>query len=413
MAIITVLEEFDEVLDEGFEEKLEAVEESLNDTSNEVIAANEEINNKISAICVALEAYDDLSNKRISFDQFRYSVFAAESAIYGRVNPSEIFANEAAVLDRLASSISELGHALKVSFSKTADYLQYAYSWFSMQRGATNSLRSKLSRAAGDRVNIRIGINKYMRFGENQNIVRDMSEYNTQYRTMAATMTPFTHSIAELAEDDLFSGLKLFKEGVAGDPEKWFADRFYSVEGHLKKAMSGIGQYATKRDRKYTEYQSPVMLGLSSIAIRLPEKALYRSGAYEDLYGAHRYFYAYVDRKVKIKFSTLLDGSTNLEVKKADALKNLDESLRLIEGALKLTSLAARFSDVGAGINGSLWIHSKRKREEGFSTDVFESMMFYRRISALIYDSVSSAYNFSMGNIKQMNRIASKMVDKL
>lgn len=35
------------------------------------------------------------------------------------------------------------------------------------------------------------------------------------------------------------------------------------------------------------------------------------------------------------------------------------------------------------------------------------------RISAIIYDTVSSGYNFSLGNIKKANEISSNYVDKL
>ena len=413
MAIITAMEELREDLDLS-EDDIENIEANIADISDEIVVANEQIDNQMNSLRIAVEAYDDFSNKRISFDQMRYSVFAAESALNGGIGDNSlVFANEAVLLDRMTSAISNLMAAIKVSLSKVMDYFQYAFSWFSVQRGKINSLKSQLSQSSGDRAEISIGVNKYMRYGENQSVVRNMNEYNSAYREMCSIMAPFNSAIAELAEDDLFSSMKLVKEGLLGDPEKWFKDRFYSIEGHLQKAISGVSGHVSKRDRKYTEYQSPVLLGLSAVVVRMPEKSQYRSGEYEDMYGVHRYFYAYVDRKVKVKFSTILDGSIDLEVRKGDLIKNLDESLKLVEGALKLASMAARWSNVGSAYDGSAWIMSKRKQEEGFNSDFFETMMFYRRICAMIYDSVSSAYNFSMGNIKQMNRIADKVVAKL
>jgi len=415
MAVTIVYEGIDGVdfSEDSGDEDIIAIEEKFSDAETEFKSANDEIENKASALMVAVEALDDYNNKRIDFQQFRYSVFAAEAAAYGDVAmASPAIATEAAVFDRMAGAINELALAIKVGFSKSLDYLQYSYSLFTLQRGKVNSLLSKLQRASSETVNIKVGVNKYMRFGENQNVVRDMKEYNSEYRKMAEAMTPFTHAIADLTEEDLFSGLRVLKEGLIGDPEKAFIDKFHSIQGHLKSAMAGISGFKTTHNKKFVEYSSPVLLGLSGILVRMPEPSTYRNGQYEDYYGAHRYLYAYVDRRVKIKFSTMLDGSVELVANRRELIKNLEESQKLIEGALKLTAMGVRWSNDGAAIDSG-YILGKRKQEEGFTNDIFETMMFYRRVCTLIYDSVSSAYNFSLGNIKQMNRIAERALDKM
>ena len=393
---------------------IENLESNIQEADEELKIANEALDDRFRTLQMAVEAYDDFTNKRISFEQFQYSVFAVESAVYGIENADSIvLATEANVIDRLTGAIRDIVHAIHVGFQKYIDYLHYSYSWFSLQRGKTVSLRNKLANCHGNQTTVRIGINKYMRHGEHEEVVKSGAEYCQQFHLVCQAMTPFNAAIADLTEDDLFSGLRLIKEALIGDPEEWFSERFYNVLSNIEKASSGISTSVSKRTSSYTERSSPVMLGLSSVITRVPNKEMYKDGSFDSLFASHRYMYAHVDRKMKIRVSTILDGSVSLDLKKSDILRNLDESSKLIEAALKLSSLAARFSNDGGFIDGAGNILQKREREEKWNADLFQTMSFYRRICSMIYDSVSSAYNFSMGNIKQMNRIAEKAISQM
>lgn len=391
---------------ENFNE--EDADEHLDTLTEEVVAAVEGLKSDLQVSVIALLAYQEHLQNKISNDQLTSIVLAAEAAAYrDKESYRIVISTEAAVIDRLVGAITGLFNRIKVGLQKYIDYMHYDLTYFTFQRGKIRELLNQLNRANFDNVEISVGINKYMQHGKYQETVHDMKTYFQQFKVVVGTMAPFNEALASLSEEDLGSSLKLIGSGLLGDPEEWFKKRFYSVEANLKDAIRGISGSVVKKTPAFVQYSSPIMLGLSSANVRLPNPELYRSGDYEDLFGAHRFFYANVDRLMKFKVSSMIAGSHRYTVNRQDLIKALNGSELLVDSALRLISISNKFSTYGAALNGQL-LFEKRKEQEGPSAEVFETVQFMTRISAIIYDSVPSAFNFSLGNIKQLNRIAER-----
>lgn len=388
----------------------ETADEQRELLSEDVAIAVEGLKSDLQVSVIALLAYQDHLNNRLSKEQLTSVVFAAETAAYRDSDSYRIVvATELAVVDRLIGAIGGLFNRIKIGLQKYIDYCHYNVTYLSFQRGKIRELLNKLNRATFKTTEIKIGINKYMQFGKYQETVQDMKTYFAQFHQVVGTMTPFNEALSNLSEEDLGSSFKILGSSLLGDPEEWFKKRFNSVEDNLKDAVRGVSGNVVKKTPAFIQYGSPIMLGLSSVNIRLPSPELYRSGEYEDLYGAHRFFYANVDRMMKIKISTLVSGSERYTVDRQDLIKALTDADKLIDSSLRLISISNKLSMYFATLT-LFSLPDKRKQQESPQIVFFESVQFLTRISAIIFDSVPSAFNFTLGNIKQLNRIAERAV---
>lgn len=69
---------------------IENLESNIQEADEELKIANEALDDRFRTLQMAVEAYDDFTNKRISFEQFQYSVFAVESAVYGKIGRAHV-----------------------------------------------------------------------------------------------------------------------------------------------------------------------------------------------------------------------------------------------------------------------------------------------------------------------------------
>lgn len=144
MGLIAAFEEFEEQTDEPEEFDTE----TLTDFQEELILANETIQNQIKVIDTALLAYNDYAAGRLTAEQVKYAVFAAESAVYGEVmSNSAIFASKN-ILTEAGKAIGNLISHMHQGLLKFIDYSQYGIKLFNVQESRIRRIKNKLSYAS-------------------------------------------------------------------------------------------------------------------------------------------------------------------------------------------------------------------------------------------------------------------------
>lgn len=200
---------------------------------------------------------------------------------------------------------------------------------------------------------------------------------------------------------------------MIGDLEENFADNFDALARNLIPLQRAIKGHQVKSVATYTEYQSPVMLGLAAVMVRVPKENTYKKGDFDLTFAAHKYFYANVRRLNKVRLSTLIDGSLEFTANKRDLLVLMDQAEALLDSATRLMSFGTRLSQYGAA-NMAYDVFEKRKREPGFDPSaIYKTTQITSRISAIIYDSVASGFTLALGNVKQACTVAEKALKKL
>lgn len=405
--IIAALENAD--MDIPDEEASELYDESL----AELAVCQESIMKRVHVLETAFQVYSDFKENRISEDQLRYTVFALETAVYGHGNAKPITAVRENILSELGRKIGDIVSATIEGTRTLADHLQYSYKLFTVQGSRIRSIRSKLQSASNNQVNIKVGINKYLCAGEAEKPVKDFKDYVANFKLLHDTLEPLLKAITSLTDEDLFSSLKWIKDGLIGDLEENFADNFDALARNLIPLQRAIKGHQVKSVATYTEYQSPVMLGLAAVMVRVPKENTYKKGDFDLTFAAHKYFYANVRRLNKVRLSTLIDGSLEFNANKRDLLILMDQAEALLDSATRLMSFGTRLSQYGAA-NMAYDVFEKRKREPGFDpTAIYKTTQITSRISAIIYDSVASGFTLALGNVKQACTVAEKALKKL
>ena len=402
-----------ETFDYDIEESNEA-ELNMEKLGGELSLVAESLTEQLRMINVLEAIAYDAKNGQINDTQARYVSFALESVFSG--NPDElreVLATEN-IITRIFQAISRLMSNIKDSFKKQIDYMQYSFTFFNLQKGRVRKIRDKLHQTSSSEANIRIGINKYLLHGEHKEEVKDMNEYMNLYLKFTKTMIPFMESVAELTEEDLFSSLKFYKDYIFGEPEDYIRERFNSLEKTLIKASNGLQDKKSVSKSAYVEFDSGTMLGLSRAMVRLPQKNTYSHSDLESMVLAHKFFYMYIDRRTKFNLGTLVSGNVRLNVKKADIEKILNETEALLNKIEALFKFSTQLSHYGAVLSTDYSMYSKREAQEGFDpTSSVKGVQIFARICAIIFDSTSSGYNFSLGNIKQALKISEKAVKQM
>ena len=392
-------------------ENMDSASEDGSAFSGELHAIAESISAASQKLLVMEQIYTDYKTNRITPEQVKYVNFAIESIIADRNTP--ITANIIAVEhlgERIIEGIRGLVSMIHLGVQKYIDYVHYINTFFNLQSGRLASIRRKLDRisSSSNTATFRIGVNKYMMFGENKHVVSSASEYLSQYKLMAESMVPFLDATTVLTKEDLFSGLKIYKDYIFNDPEDFIMDQFNALEKHLNGAKRGIGSHVAVQNPMFQEFRSPYLLGMSQVMVRLPKSSTYKHSDIESCLDAFRHFYMCLDRKMKINFGSLLEGGMHLSMTKRDAVALLDQSEALLKSADALLQLSVRLSNEGAFIDADLTRYRNRDNAEltGFALHGFR---IYARTCSVIYDSVSSGYNFTLGNVKQALTICEKV----
>lgn len=400
---------------EGFIGNLEDYEEILSSSEGEMRDALESFKYDLNILTVALEAARDYSSKTITLDQFGQFVFCAEAAAYGfSTTEGRIPSNELAVVDRFVGAITEIWKRITWGVQKSLDFTHQFMIFFSLLDGEVSKLQVKLKDVSQSRsVTVKLHKNKYMLHGEHETAVKSMTEYLSLYKQFASVMPAFNEGIAKLAKEDLFSQLRILKEAAIGDPEEYFIERYFSVRKNLQEMQRGLGAFKRKTTQNYAEYETPYMLGLTSAVVRLPHAENVNSKDYDSVFAASKYLYSCMNRKSKIQFSSILAGNMTLDVSKSDVEKLLAMTHEVAQSVNPLKSLTVQLSAFSGVTASKLEIYNKRRHEEGFSlSSIFETMGLHMRVVALMYDSISGAFNFSRGNAKQAVRIAKAFIEK-
>ena len=387
----------------------------LEEMSNDVHLATEAIRNSLRMVTVLESIAFDYKEGSITNHQAKYVSFALESAFSDdREALKEVLAAEN-ILERIKTAIGRLFHNIKEAIKKQVDYMQYSYTMFNLQKSRIRKLKDKLRSVAGKESEIKIGINKYMMYGDAKHQVQNTDEYVKQYLVFTKTMTPFMEGLVTLTEDDLWSSLKFYRDYIFGNPDDYIKERFDSLEKALNKAAMGLQDRKTASKPQFVEYDSGTMLGLSKVIVRLPQKSTYSKSDIDTMIAAHRYFYMWVDRRPKINLGSLFEGNVKLMVTKSDVEKILDESEKLIVHANELLSFSNQLSHAGAAMSISLpeMINRRESSDIYDPTSIVKGTQIFARICSVIFDSSSSGYNFSLGNIKNALTIAEKAIGKM
>lgn len=411
MGLIACMENADGPLAEFDDDDFDAVEMLVSDTEQALADTASGMDQDVRVLETALNIYTDYKEKRITEDQFRYSVFAVESAVFGPNSNMQVIATEG-IVGELGKAIGNLFQRVYEGTKNLADHLQYAWKLFTLQRGRIRSLRAKLDRTQTPQVTIRVGITKYLCYGEMERPAEDFKAYFEQFKLLNEVLTPFISTIEKLTDEDLFSSLKWFKEATIGELEDFFNDRFESLERNLGGLGTRLANRQSKSTALYTEYKSPVMLGCATVMVRVPKANTYKRGDFETQYSTHRFFYAHVHRLTKVRLTTLVDGKVEMTVNKRELQQILLMAEALLEEATPLLSYGVRLSEFGSLIQASSV--KKRSAEEGFDIRGFyKSVQIYTRISSIIYDSVSSSFTLALGNVKTAARIGELALKKM
>lgn len=394
-----------------------ALEEEVAERQDDLQMASEAIHEGMKHLLVLEGIYQDHKAGRITPAQVKYVNFALEAAsnsnYYDGLPVTRSVMVTEHIGNRIMEAIGSVFSAIHTAIKKQADYTQYSWTLFNMQRSRIEKIRRRIQGVSGSAsADIRVGMNKYLMYGDAKHEVSNMQEYMKHFNEAMVALSPFLEAAADLTEDDLFSSLQFYKEYIFGEPEDFFRDRFSSIEKHVTAAMAGMKDKQTHSTPQYQEFSSGTLLGLSRLVVRTPKKNTYNMRDYNTILAAHRYFYMYVDRKTKINFGTMFSGRVMLTVHKKEIEEIISRTEQLIAQANKLLKFSVQLSAAGAVLDSNPFAHREANEEHDFA-GVIRGMRIYTRICSIIYDSVSSGYNFGMGNVKQGLTIAEAAAKKL
>lgn len=392
----------------GTDENLQNIETDFLEAAQNLTEESAELKSISVATESIISAYERYDRREINLSQLRGQVMAAESMLAGH---GSIMASEG-LLTNTGEAIGNWLKRIHFSTIKLTDFLQYSIKLFTLQRGRINTLRNRLTYAAAKDATFKVGNNKYLCFGEGNKVASDMQTYMQQFKLVYDVMLPFMKETASLGEDDLFSGLKWYKEAVFGELDDFMTERFTSLERHATAITRGVKGHVAVNKPIYTEYRSPVMLGCADVMVRTPKPGTYKVGDFEDMFAAQQWFYIGIDRKLKLRLSTLIDGSSTYTATKKDLLELLEMADSLLAEVTKLMSFGVRLSNLlGAGQSSSFT--DRKVNAQATPSEHYKSVRIYVRISSILYDAVATGFTFTLGNIKQANTIVEKAVKRM
>lgn len=405
----TVIAEAIEEMEEIDPDEQNGIEDDINTLGHEVVKSFETIENKLKMVEVLEGISFDAKHNKITPDQERYVRFALESVTWvdGDAKLS-VLATEH-IGNRIMEVLVGIWQNIHENIKKLLDYLQYSWTYFNFQGGRIRRIERALREGKSDFAHIRIGLNKHMEHGKHSEYVADMDEYMKAYRYFAETTGAFVTAAADLTEEDLGSVLRYYKEYLFGEPETFFRDQFMSLSRNLNKAKAAFKGKRTTSTSTYEEYASDVMLGVSTAVVRLPKENSYKHSDYQSIVDAQRYFYMYIRREKKVDVKKIFTGSIKLDVSR----KNVEELLKLSDALLHKANELLKFSVMFSHFNTTLEANINKHREievTGDISDTVRGTRIYLRICSIIYDSVSTGYTLSLGNVKQALTICEKAV---
>jgi hypothetical protein len=319
------------------------------------------------------------------------------------------------IMDKKDGIFKQIFHNIGVSFQKMLDNGHYYLTSFNLQKGRIAKLRRDIESSNSSTITITVKKSKYTSYGKDRHSVRTMDEYLKLYREVSDVMISLNEGLHDLADDDIFTTAVMIKEFLKGNSDGYFRDRFKALLQILAKVKQSAHLKLEAKKKTSTIYATDVMLGLAQVVATSPNADTYDFDDQISIVDATRHMYVYVERLVKVDASYVFTGSLDLEVTKKQALEILKINEQFLDSADKLISFITKLSTRLAGDQyGSLTIHMLRDSDNRDDAVLYltRAGRITNRISAILYDSVASSYNFSMGNIKKSNDLVSKYVSK-
>ncbi len=345
---------------------------------------------------------------------------ATEMAVLGtNVSPTVLYNPELSLEDiaqRKSNFITQIYDSIKQSIQKNIELNHYLLSYFNIQKSRLNKIKKQLNQLSNnDSATVSIHLSKYMLIGKHASPVRDMDEYLIEYKKMAGVMLPFIKSIKELTDDDLFTTLTMLKHMITFSSDKYFEDRFDSLEKAILDASRSSHLKVEERKTQYTTYASDLLLGLSQVVITMPNKAIYNRNDHASMVDSLKHFYMYVYRTDKFRVTSLIKGSERFEISVKTAKELLEINEELLDAVNSLLDMSTSLStSLTQYTNAVYHVQTFRDKTEDYNPGgVFRSTRILNRISAIIYESVASSYNFSLGNLKKSSSITESLISKL
>lgn len=345
---------------------------------------------------------------------------ATEMAVLGTVtDPAVLYQSNLSLEDlaqRKSNFITQIYDSIKQTTQKSLDLNHYLLTYFNIQQSRLNNIRKEVSKlSVKDSATISVHLSKYMLIGKHSVPVSNIEEYLTEYKKMASVMIPFIKSIKELTDGDLFTTFKMLKHAVTFSSDKYFAERFEALEKAILDAAHSSHLKVEERKTQYTTYASDLLLGLSQVVITMPNKGIYDKEDYSSMVDSLKHFYMYVYRSDKFRVTSLIKGTQKFEVSVKIVKELLDiniELLSVVNGLLSSTTVMS--TNYTQYTNGPFFTQTYRDKTEDYNpAGMFRSTRILNRISAIIYESVASSYNFTIGNIKKSNSISESVISKL
>lgn len=404
-----IAEEIEEMESSDIDEA--GIEECIQNTDKEIVKSFEAIENQLKMVEVLEAIAYDAKHSKITADQERYVRFALESITWRDSDVKRSVLATEHIGNRIIEVLVGIWQNIHESIKKLLDYYQYSWTYFNFQSGRIKRIERSLREGKSNVAQIRVGLNKHMEHGEHSEYVTDMDEYMKAYRYFAETTGAFVTAAADLTEEDLGSVMRYYKEYLFGEPETFFRDQFMSLNRNLNKAKAAFKGKRSVSTSTYEEYISDVMLGVSRAVVRLPKENSYKQSDYQSIVDAQRYFYMYIRREKKVDVKKIFTGSIKLDVSR----KNVEELLKLSDALLHKANELLKFSVMFSHFNTTLEANINKHREievTGDISDTVRGTRIYLRICSIIYDSVSTGYTLSLGNMKQALTICEKAVKR-
>lgn len=399
---------------------IEDYEENIQIGQNEIRVAQEALDRSFETYIVLENLYEKIKTcGPISPQSKSFIGFAAEMAVTGTSMSSNVFVHDNITLEEImqkkAGWLTQLYHNVKQLYQKNLDSTHYMHTMFNMQRSRLNKVKRQLGALKdSDKVTISTSTTKYMRCGKDNQPVRDFKEYLQEFEKLSDTMKPFLAAVKELADDDLFTTFSMIKNAAMFSAEDYFADRFDSLSKTLLKAKSSGRLKPQVTMKQYTTFGSDVMLGGGQVVVTTPNKGIYSTDDMPSMVDALKHFYMYMYRIDKFRVSSLVSGSTTMDISVKEAkqlIKAAEEIFEVTDGMLSLTTRLS--TALTNWTNGPFYIMLFREKNDDYdSGGFFRSTRVLNRISAVLYDCVGSSYNYSIGNVKKSLSICEAVIKK-
>lgn len=302
--------------------------------------------------------------------------------------------------------IAQIMSNIKQSAQKQLDFIHYLSTGYNEEQLVIKKLNRLISKMGDkDEATVKTWMSKYMCCGQHNKPVDSMDEYVHEFDKVVDTMVPFMSAAKELADDSLFQGWKLLTGYLTGKSDDVFDDRFEAIERATNDAKKSKTMKEIESKYAYQTYGTELMLGQAQAIVMVPTPGSYDKKDQKSVASVLRYFYMYIYRTDKFKVSSMVAGNKTFTINGKQCrqlLKRSEELLKATDGLLSMTTrTATAYSQSG----GSYGLQARFPNGDADAWVFLKNVRLVNRVTAMIYESVSSSFNFSVGNVEKANKI--------